>query len=95
MTTRHEFGSGSRGGGRPGRGGRLGSAHANTSLQRYGLPSSGTDNSPSNIDQRFLENKRLDELEERFGFERYNSGPERLGWLINMHAVNFVLFYFY
>ncbi|KAI7849576.1 hypothetical protein BDC45DRAFT_551393 [Circinella umbellata] len=86
MTTRYEFGSGNRRGGRPGRGGRLGSTHANTSLQRYGLPSSGTDNTSSNVDQRFFENKQLDELEERFGFERYNSGPERLGWLINMHA---------
>ncbi|KAI9489936.1 hypothetical protein BDB00DRAFT_875783 [Zychaea mexicana] len=85
MATRREFGSGGRGArGRSGRG-RLGSTHANTSLQRYGLPS-GTESAPSNLDQRFEEIKRLDALEERFSFERYNSGPERLGWLINMHA---------
>jgi DNA polymerase epsilon subunit 1 len=42
---------------------------------------------PTNVDQRFEDIQALDELESRFGFDRYEGGPERLGWLINMHAV--------
>ncbi|KAL1924531.1 uncharacterized protein VTP21DRAFT_4185 [Calcarisporiella thermophila] len=37
-------------------------------------------------DQRFEDVQILDEITERFGFYRYLEGPEKLGWLINMHA---------
>jgi DNA polymerase epsilon subunit 1 len=85
MSTKPEFGvsSSSRG-----RGGRfLGSTRANKSFQKFGLPTSNT-NDPTNIDQRFEDAQRLDGIEDRFGFERYQEGPERLGWLLNMHAVS-------
>ncbi|KAI9311051.1 hypothetical protein BX666DRAFT_2032324 [Dichotomocladium elegans] len=84
MSTRREFGSGQSSFNK-GRQPRLGSTRANTSLQRYGLPT-GNDTSPTNLDQKFEDARKLDELEARFGFERYKEGPERLGWLINMHA---------
>lgn len=42
---------------------------------------------PNALEQRFAEIDRRHDLEEQFGFEQYNSGPERLGWLINMHSV--------
>jgi DNA polymerase epsilon subunit 1 len=38
-------------------------------------------------EQRF-ENARLqDEIDAQLGFERYQDGPEKLGWLINQHPV--------
>lgn len=84
-----EFGvSSSKFGGQRGRGkGRfLGSTRAITSFQQYGLPSGGS-NDASNVDQKFEDVHVLDTLETRFGFERYQEGPERLGWLLNMHEV--------
>ena len=95
MTSRPEFGvsssGGSRGGGRGrGRGGpRLGSTRATTSFQQYGLPTSSGKSEASNVDQRFEDVRILDSLEIPFGFERYQEGPERLGWLLNMHEVRF------
>lgn len=65
---------------------RFGSTHLNSSIKQYGLPSKAVD-SPTNVDQRFEDIRVLDELETKFGFDRYEGGPERLGWLINMHAV--------
>ena len=29
-----------------------------------------------------------DELDEKMGFLRYQEGPTKLGWLVNMHPVN-------
>ncbi|KAI8093391.1 uncharacterized protein BX664DRAFT_278331 [Halteromyces radiatus] len=88
MTSRPEFGVSSSRFSSKGqqKGHRLGSTHANnTSLKQYGLPSQSTD-APTNIDQRFEDIQALDDLESKFGFDRYEGGPERLGWLINMHT---------
>lgn len=60
---------------------------ASTSFNKYGLPSKSTA-TPSNIDQRFEDARIQEDIEYRFGFERYQEGPERLGWLLNMHTVN-------
>ncbi|CAO3621731.1 unnamed protein product [Mucor hiemalis] len=90
MASKPEFGvSSSRGnGGRGmrGRGGlKLGSTRATTSFQQFGLPTGGSKIEASNVDQRFEDVRILDNLEIPFGFERYQEGPERLGWLLNMH----------
>lgn len=91
MASKPEFGvSSSRGGNMRGRGGlKLGSTRSTTSFQQYGLPTGGgTRPEASNVDQRFEDVRILDNLEIPFGFERYQEGPERLGWLLNMHEVN-------
>ncbi|CAO3674258.1 unnamed protein product [Rhizopus stolonifer] len=36
-------------------------------------------------DKSFEEARIQDEIQLRFGFERYDDGPERLGWLLNMN----------
>ncbi|KAF7724021.1 DNA polymerase epsilon catalytic subunit [Apophysomyces ossiformis] len=83
MSSRPEFGVSSSNGrfSRRGQGRRLGSTHANTrSLASFpGME-------PSKLDQQFEHIRKLDELETRFNFERYQEGPERLGWLLNMHS---------
>lgn len=94
MASKPEFGvSSSRGnGGRGmrGRGGlKLGSTRATTSFQQFGLPTGGSKIEASNVDQRFEDVRILDNLEIPFGFERYQEGPERLGWLLNMHEVEY------
>jgi DNA polymerase epsilon subunit 1 len=78
---------GQRGGRGRGRARKLGSTRANTSLQQYGLPTGGGNNDATNVDQRFEDVRALDQLEMGFGFERYQEGLERLGWLLNMHEV--------
>ncbi|CAO3595323.1 unnamed protein product [Absidia cylindrospora] len=87
MTTRQEFGVSSSKFSSKGnqRAPRPGSTHLKNSIKQYGLPSSSVD-APTNLDQRFEDIQTLDELESKFGFDRYEGGPERLGWLINMHA---------
>ncbi|KAH8548277.1 hypothetical protein BGW37DRAFT_507320 [Umbelopsis sp. PMI_123] len=62
---------------------RLGSTRANKSNS---LPNQNVNNEPSNLDQRFEDVKIRDEIDARLGFERYQEGPEKLGWLINMHS---------
>ncbi|KAI8376487.1 uncharacterized protein BYT42DRAFT_574794 [Radiomyces spectabilis] len=89
MSLRPEFGvSSSKFNRGRGRGRRAGYNRptSSTAFQKYGLPSSSSTTDPTNLDQRFDDIRALDELESRFGFEKYQDGPERLGWLINMHA---------
>ncbi|KAL7311155.1 DNA polymerase epsilon catalytic subunit [Mucor circinelloides] len=89
MATKPEFGvSSSKFINKRGRGGgghSLGSTRATTSFKQFGLPKGGGSNEQSNVDQRFEDVAILDTLETRFGFERYQEGPQRLGWLLNMH----------
>lgn len=91
MATKPEFGvSSSKFINKRGRGGgghSLGSTRATTSFKQFGLPKGGGSNEQSNVDQRFEDVAILDALETRFGFERYQEGPQRLGWLLNMHEV--------
>ena len=37
---------------------------------------------------RYQRAQRGDEIDARFGFERYHASAERLGWLINIHPVS-------
>ncbi|KAJ2957645.1 hypothetical protein NQZ79_g6638 [Umbelopsis isabellina] len=74
----------SRGSFRGGRG-RPGSTRANKSRSNL-LPTQNMNYEPSNLDQRFEDIKIRDEIDARLGFERYQEGPEKLGWLINMHS---------
>lgn len=85
-----KFGGGQRGGGNQrgrGRGNYGGKVRSTSSFKAHGLPTGGT-NDVSNVDQKFEDVRVLDSLEVPFGFERYQEGPERLGWLLNMHEVN-------
>ncbi|KAG1384872.1 hypothetical protein G6F61_000060 [Rhizopus arrhizus] len=56
-----------------------------TSFRQFGIPSSDKVYTPSNVDKRFEDARIEDEIQLRFGFERYEEGPERLGWLLNMN----------
>jgi hypothetical protein len=49
---------------------------------------STTGDEPSSMELQFEEVKRMDQIDERMGFPRYQEGPARLGWLINMHPVS-------
>ncbi|KAJ1965267.1 DNA polymerase epsilon catalytic subunit [Dipsacomyces acuminosporus] len=42
----------------------------------------------SNLDVRYENVRRVDEIDEKLGFARYQEGPQRLGWLVNMHATS-------
>lgn len=87
MATKPEFGVSSSRFSNNKRGGHtLRSTRATTSFKQFGLPKGGS-NEQSNVDQRFEDVAVLDALDTRFGFERYQEGPERLGWLLNMHEV--------
>ncbi|ODV90059.1 hypothetical protein CANCADRAFT_1791 [Tortispora caseinolytica NRRL Y-17796] len=33
--------------------------------------------------------KKIDELDARFGFPRYESGPKKIGWMFNMHSTTY------
>lgn len=94
MATKPEFGVSSSkfNNNKRGRGGgnSMGSTRATTSFKQFGLPKGGGSNEQSNVDQRFEDVAVLDSLETRFGFDRYQEGPERLGWLLNMHEVCFL-----
>ncbi|KAI9351947.1 hypothetical protein BD770DRAFT_393656 [Pilaira anomala] len=89
MTSKPEFGvSSSKFGAARGRGnyrGGRGGIRSTASFQKYGLPTGNNGNEASNVDQKFEDVRILDNLEVPFGFERYQEGPERLGWLLNMH----------
>jgi hypothetical protein len=39
------------------------------------------------LQNRFEEVKVIDEIDENLGFHRYTEGPEKLGWMVNMHPV--------
>ncbi|CEP06775.1 hypothetical protein [Parasitella parasitica] len=71
---------------RGGRGGHsMGATRATTSFKQFGLPKNASSNEQSNVDQRFEDVAVLDAIDANFEFERYQEGPERLGWLLNMH----------
>lgn len=56
---------------------------------------SGIDNSnfegATAISKRFQEVGVTDELDEKLGFPRYEAGPKKIGWLVNMHSVCLLL----
>ncbi|KAI8325970.1 DUF1744-domain-containing protein [Martensiomyces pterosporus] len=42
----------------------------------------------NNLDIKYDNVRRVDEIDAKLGFTRYQEGPTRLGWLINMHATS-------
>lgn len=38
-------------------------------------------------EERFEATRLANQIDEKMGFVRYESGPKRVGWLINMHSV--------
>lgn len=42
-------------------------------------------------DDALEDSKVRDEIDERLGFKRWEHGPARTGWLVNMHAVRHLL----
>ena len=41
----------------------------------------------SSVSSRYARAQRSDEIDAKFGFERYLGTTDRMGWLINMHPV--------
>lgn len=66
-----------------GRGGRGGTASNGP------LPQRGNDE--TKMEDRFEEVRIRDEVDERLGFAKYQEGPKRVGWLVNMHPVCFIV----
>jgi hypothetical protein len=52
------------------------------------------DNEPTNLDLQFENTQTMDAIDERMGFRRFQEGPPRLGWLINMHPVCIIVDYY-
>lgn len=46
------------------------------------LPTDGTSNN-----EKFEAARLSNRIDESFGFSRYESGPKKVGWLVNMHTV--------
>lgn len=46
------------------------------------------------LQNRFEEVRVIDEIDEKLGFYRYTEGPEKLGWMVNMHPVRHYLAFF-
>ena len=42
----------------------------------------------NSVASRYQRAQRCDEIDAKFGFERYHSSAERMGWLINIHPVS-------
>ncbi|KAG0248938.1 DNA polymerase epsilon catalytic subunit [Mortierella polycephala] len=72
---------GFRGRGGKGRGGKTYRA-SNAQSQTY----VATGDEGTHIEQRFEDAALQDEIDEKFGFFKFQEGPEKLGWLINQHA---------
>ncbi|BFZ59058.1 DNA polymerase epsilon catalytic subunit [Saitoella coloradoensis] len=67
--------------------GRPGS-RGNTSGKRSYRPKTAQSVLPSeatNIDEKAEATKLASEIDAKMGFEKYEAGPKRVGWLINMH----------
>lgn len=73
-----EFGSGARAGGRY--------KKTKTIDAKSLLATDGT-----SVEEKFENTKLANEIDDRMGFERFESGSRKIGWLINMHAVSLAL----
>ncbi|KAJ2357938.1 DNA polymerase epsilon catalytic subunit [Coemansia sp. RSA 2618] len=52
------------------------------------FPTAALDAEQSRLDMRMDKVRTDDEIDSKLGFARYQEGPTRLGWLINMHATS-------
>lgn len=41
----------------------------------------------TSVSQKFEGVVEIDFLDDKLGFPRYDSGPKKVGWLVNMHSV--------
>lgn len=48
-------------------------------------------NDETRLQDRFEEVRIRDEVDEKLGFIKYLEGPKRIGWLVNMHPVSYLL----
>ena len=85
--------SSARGGGRGGfRGGARGSFQKRGG-KPYRAPGEqaaafvATGDEGTHVEQRFEDASMQDEIDRKMGFVKFQEGPEKLGWLINQHAV--------
>lgn len=71
-------------GGRGGGSGRGGKSYRDPKAQAF-VP---TGDEGTHVEQRFDDAVLQDEIDEKLGFFKFQEGPEKLGWLINQHAVS-------
>ena len=50
-------------------------------------PNSSLAASATSLSQRFENVALIDDLDSKLGFPRYEGGPKKVGWLVNMHSV--------
>jgi DNA polymerase epsilon subunit 1 len=80
---RREFGDGKRGNNtRFVKNRRDNRSRGATSINEQSLKSGATSAS-----RRFEDVAKIDKLDSLMGFDRYESGPKKVGWLVNFHAV--------
>lgn len=82
-----------RGSSRGSKGGEFGSGtHASGRYRRTRTITAGsvlaTDGTSSG-EEKFEALKLANEIDEKMGFSRFESGSRKVGWLINMHSVSF------
>ena len=78
---RPQFRGGRGGWGDGGRGGKLRTVTAGSLL-----PTDGTSNN-----EKFEAERLVSRIDEAMGFPKYESGPKKVGWLVNMRTVLLVL----
>lgn len=78
-------GRGASGGGRGGRAYRAPSAQSKAVAVVQ--PFAATRDEGTYAEQRFDDVAMQDEIDEKLGFFKFQDGPQKLGWLINQHAV--------
>ncbi|KAI9141033.1 DNA polymerase-like protein epsilon [Paraphysoderma sedebokerense] len=49
------------------------------------LDADGKEIQAGDLEARFEEIKKRDEIDEQLGFSRYQEGPTKIGWMVNMH----------
>jgi DNA polymerase epsilon subunit 1 len=72
---------GFRGRGWRGRGGRGGGRDAPAG------PALAREDDGAKAEEKFEQARVEDEIDEKLGFARFQEGPKRVGWLVNMHPV--------
>ena len=88
MPSSNRGGGNSRGRGGGGRGGfqkRGGKPYRAPGEQAVAFVATGDEG--THVEQRFDDAAMQDEIDRKMGFVKYQEGPEKLGWLINQHAV--------
>ena len=80
-----KFKKGYRGGPKPG-GGRSAGRYQKNKTKTYEKSSLGAGDKTSQ-EEKWESTRLAHKIDESMGFARYDSGPKRVGWLVNMHSV--------